>query len=186
MARTIVFAAVSAEEDGLLGSDFLARNLHVENAKIVAAINLDMPILSHELKSVIAFGAEQSTLGAVVAASASRLGLDIEQDPAPGEEIFARSDQYSFARLGIPAIFVWTGVGGHAVAPATEYLTNHYHDVTDDLNQPFDWKAGADFVRLNTTIVESIANAIDPPAWLGGCPLCVVTDHDNQTSRGQD
>lgn len=186
LARTIVFAAVSAEEDGLLGSDFLARNLPAKNGKIVAAINLDMPILTHELKSVIAFGAEQSTLGAVVAASASRLGLDIEQDPAPEEEIFARSDQYSFARSGIPAIFVWTGVGGDAVVPATEYLTNHYHDVTDDLSQPFDWKAGADFVRLNTIIVDSIANAIDPPAWLGGCPLCVVTSHGNQTSRGQD
>ena len=73
--RPILIAAVTAEEKGLLGAEFLARHPVVGNGRVVSVVNLDMPILTYDFQDVTAFGAEHSTMGPIVARAAARMGV---------------------------------------------------------------------------------------------------------------
>lgn len=96
--RSLIFLAVTAEEKGLLGSDYWARNPTVPMAKVVANVNIDMPVLTFAMRDVIAYGAEHSEIGDIVHARAAEAQLSVGPDPWPEEVIFVRSDQYSFVR----------------------------------------------------------------------------------------
>src|SRR3546814_812953 len=84
--RPILFAAVTAEEDGLLGSQYLAKN-PVVDGKVVGVVNLDMPVLLYDFTDVVAFGAEHSTLGPIVERAAGRMDVALAEDPMPEQEI---------------------------------------------------------------------------------------------------
>ncbi|MFC6981527.1 M28 family peptidase [Microbulbifer taiwanensis] len=98
--RSLLFVAVTAEEEGLLGSDYFARHTPVPPQSIVANINLDMPMLLYPFKDIIAFGAEHSSLGKTAERAARRTGLKLSPDPMPEQVIFVRSDHYNFVRQG--------------------------------------------------------------------------------------
>ena len=108
--RSILFVAVTGEEEGLLGSDYFAHYPTVPKTSIVANINIDEDLMLWPLKDLIVYGAEHSSLGKVVNEAAKRLDLDISPDNQPEQVIFIRSDQYSFVKQGIPAIFPVAGV----------------------------------------------------------------------------
>jgi Peptidase family M28/PA domain len=163
--RPIIFAAVTAEERGLLGSDYLARNPVVGNGKVVAVVNLDMPVLLYDFQDVIAFGAEHSTMGQAVARAGQSMGTEMSPDPLPAEGLFTRSDHYSFVRQGVPSVFLMTGFKNGGDQQFQDFLKTHYHKVSDDLALPFDWNAAAKFARLNTAIANEVANAPAIPAW---------------------
>ena len=163
--RTVVFAAVTAEERGLLGSDYLARHPVVTGGKVVAVVNLDMPILLYDFQDVIAFGAEHSTMGDAVARAAVTQGVSLSPDPLPAEGLFTRSDHYSFVKQGVPSVFLMTGFKNGGEQQFQDFLKTHYHKVSDDLALPFDWNAAAKFARLNTAIAAEIANAPTAPRW---------------------
>jgi len=163
--RSVIFAAVTAEERGLLGSDYLARNPVTANGKLVSVVNLDMPVLLYDFLDVIAFGAEHSTMGDAVARAASSQGVSLSPDPLPSEGLFTRSDHYSFVKQGVPSVFLMTGFKNGGEKQFQDFLKTHYHKVSDDLALPFDWNAAAKFARLNTAIALEIANAPTPPSW---------------------
>jgi Zn-dependent M28 family amino/carboxypeptidase len=163
--RPILFAAVTAEERGLLGSDYLARHPVVANGKVVAVVNLDMPVLLYDFQDVIAFGAEHSTMGEAVARAGKSMGIELSPDPLPAEGLFTRSDHYSFVKQGVPSIFLMTGFKNGGEAQFQDFLKTHYHKVSDDLTLPFDWNAAAKFARINTAIADEIANAPSVPHW---------------------
>lgn len=101
--RSILFAAVTAEEDGLLGSQYLAKNSVLPaGGKLVGVVNLDMPILTYDFQDIVAFGAEHSTLGPIVETAAKSEGIALSPDPLPAEGLFTRSDHYRFRAFGIP------------------------------------------------------------------------------------
>jgi len=162
--RSILFAAVTAEEDGLLGSQYLARN-PVAGGEVVGVVNLDMPVLLYDFTDVIAFGAEHSTLGPIVERAAARMGVALIGDPLPQEGLFTRSDHYNFVREGVPSVFLMTGFAGEGRAQFTNFLRTHYHKPSDDLNLPIDWNAGAKFARINYLIAREIANGDARPLW---------------------
>jgi hypothetical protein len=162
--RTVVFAAVTAEERGLLGSDYLARN-PVGAGKVVSVVNLDMPILLYDFQDVIAFGAEHSTMGPAVARAANKLGLSLSPDPLPSEGLFTRSDHYRFVQQGVPSVFLMTGFKNGGDKQFQDFLKTHYHKVSDDLALPINWDAAAKFARVNTMIASEIANADEAPKW---------------------
>src|SRR5690606_23856898 len=89
--RSVLFLAVTAEEKGLVGADYYARTPTVAKDAIVANVNLDMPVLLYPFKDVVAFGAQHSTLGDVVARAAAKANITLSPDPMPGEAIFTRS-----------------------------------------------------------------------------------------------
>jgi hypothetical protein len=166
--RSIMFAALTAEEDGLLGSEYLAEYPTLKGKKVVAVVNLDMPILTYDFQDVIAFGAEHSTMGPAVEAAVAKAGVKLSPDPVPEEGLFTRSDHYMFVKKGIPAIFLVTGWAGPGKAAADAFLKDHYHRVSDDMRLPFDWNAGAKFARINYLIARELADAPQAPRWYEG------------------
>jgi hypothetical protein len=171
--RSLLFLAVTGEERGLLGSDYFVHHPSVPLDDMVADINLDMVLMLHPLRDVVAFGAEHSTLLHPLEQAAHTLGLSVAPDPYPEEVIFVRSDQYSFVRKGIPSVFLVAGIdsGDPAVdgkALEMNWFENIYHTPQDDLTQEFDFEAGVDFTRLNFLMTCLVAGAPERPAWNEG------------------
>lgn len=171
--RSILFLFVTAEERGLLGSDYFARHPTVPREGIVADLTLDMPFLFHPLLDIVPYGAQHSTLSAPVARAAERLGIAIAADPIPEQVLFIRSDHFSFVRQGIPSLFIKSGFrtgdpsrDGAAINAA--YRRDVYHKPNDDMSQPFDFEAGAAHARLNFLTGWQVAQETARPAWNPG------------------
>lgn len=162
--RSILFAAVTAEEDGLLGAQYLARH-GVPGGKVAAVVNLDMPVLLYDFTDVIAFGAEHSTMGKAVERAGRGMGVALSEDPLPQEGLFTRSDHYRFVQEGVPSVFLMTGFANGGREKFTDFLSTHYHKVSDQLDLPIDWRAGAKFARINYEIAREIADAPQAPRW---------------------
>ncbi len=162
--RSILFAAVTAEEKGLLGAQYLARH-GVPGGKVAAVVNLDMPILLYDFTDVVAFGAEHSTMSEAVARAGRTMGVALSDDPLPQEGLFTRSDHYRFVQEGVPSVFLMTGFANGGREKFTDFLATHYHKVSDQLDLPIDWKTGAKFARINYEIAREIADAPLPPRW---------------------
>ncbi len=166
--RSILFLAVTAEEKGLVGADYFARNPTLPKAGIVANVNLDMPIITYDFQDVVAFGAERSTLGPVVKAAAASAAVALSPDPAPDQGIFTRSDHYRFVQQGVPSVFLVTGSAGAGGAANADFLKSHYHKPSDQPDLPFNWGAGAKFVAINLAITRALADAPARPVWNKG------------------
>jgi hypothetical protein len=162
--RSILFAAVTAEEDGLLGAQYLARH-PIPGGKVAAVVNLDMPVLLYDFTDVIAFGAEHSTMGSAVERAGKTMGVGLSEDPLPHEGLFTRSDHYRFVQEGVPSVFLMTGFANGGREKFTDFLATHYHKVSDQLDLPIDWKAGAKFARINYEIAREIADSPEAPRW---------------------
>ncbi|HEX2101482.1 MAG TPA: M28 family peptidase [Candidatus Synoicihabitans sp.] len=171
--RPVLIAAVTAEEKGLLGSYHLARHPPAGVERFAANLNVDMSLFFGPVRDVIARGSEHSTLGATAAAVTRAEEFTISPDPIPEEVVFVRSDQYSFVRTGVPAIFLSAGVRGPNSATEymeaqTEFRRMRYHKPSDDLTQPIDWQSTADFARLLGSFATAVANEPEAPSWLSG------------------
>ncbi|KUJ83173.1 aminopeptidase [Microbulbifer flavimaris] len=171
--RSLLFVAVTAEEKGLLGSDYFAQHPPVPPGSIVANINLDMPMLLYPFRDIIAFGAEHSTLGETTARAAERAGLKVSPDPMPEQVIFVRSDHYSFVRQGVPAIYLITG--REALDPAVDgtamqnkFFKERYHQPADEADEQIDYVAAEQFAQVNYAIAREVADSRRKPAWYPG------------------
>lgn len=172
-ARSVLFIALTAEEKGLLGSDYFAHYPTVPTGSIVTNINLDMPLFLYPLKDLIAFGSEHSTLEPGVRAAVEAEGFELTPNPLPEENLFVRSDQYSFVRQGIPAIYLLGGLQSSdpeidSEAIFREHLLKYYHKPGDDLSRPFDWDSIVRFTRAHIRMGESVANNAERPSWNEG------------------
>lgn len=167
--RSILFAAVTAEEDGLLGAQYLARHpVLPAGGKLVGVVNLDMPVLTYDFQDVVAFGAEHSTLGPIVASAAQAEGVALSPDPLPAEGLFTRSDHYRFVQEGVPSVFLMTGFAGPGKDAFEAFLSTHYHQPSDQADLPIHWDAAAKFARVNYAIARAIANGDEAPRWFKG------------------
>ncbi len=171
--RSVLFLFVTAEERGLLGSDYFARNPTVPKGGIVADLTLDMPFLFHPLLDIVPYGAQHSTLAAPVEKAAQHLGIAIGTDPIPEQVLFIRSDHFSFVRQGVPSLFIKSGFktgdpakDGSAINAA--YRRDVYHKPNDDMSQPFDFEAGAKHAQLNFLTGWLVAQETARPAWNNG------------------
>jgi Zn-dependent M28 family amino/carboxypeptidase len=166
--RSILFLAVTAEEKGLVGSDYFAKHPTVPIQSIVADVNLDMPILSYAFEDMTVFGADRSTLGPIVAQAVGTLGVTMSPDPDPAQGIFVRSDHYRFVQQGVPSVFLWPGQKGPGKAATADFFAHRYHQPSDDLSQPIDWRQGIRFVDANYAIARAIADGDARPRWNKG------------------
>jgi Zn-dependent M28 family amino/carboxypeptidase len=166
--RTVMFLAVTAEEKGLVGSDYFANNPTVPLETIVADVNLDMPILLYPFEDMIVFGAERSTLGPIVRRAVESAGVALAPDPNPEMGIFVRSDHFRFVQKGVPSVFLWPGQKGPGKAAVDGFFATSYHRPSDDLAQPIRWDQGVRFVDVNYRIAREIADGAERPVWNRG------------------
>lgn len=171
--RSMLFVAVTGEEKGLVGSEYFAMNPTVAVESITSVVNLDMPLLLYEFADVIAFGAEHSSMGDTVQEAAQSYSTELSPDPFPEQNIFVRSDHYRFVQQGIPSVFLVTGMKSRDESVETQaifedFLQEHYHKPSDDLNLPINYAAAVRFTRINTKIGELLANDPQRPSWHEG------------------
>ena len=166
--RSVLFIANTGEERGLLGPDYYANHPTVPAQSIVGLVDLDMPMLLYPFTDVIAFGADHSTIGAMVAEAGRSMGIAVSPDPMPEEAIFTRSDHYMFVRRGVPAVLLMTGHANGGKGHWNSFLGKTYHSPQDDLRQKIDWDARARYALLNYRIASAMADAPQRPMWLQG------------------
>ncbi|NML07115.1 M28 family metallopeptidase [Sphingomonas sp. G-3-2-10] len=166
--RSVMFISLAAEEKGLIGSDYFVNYPTVPKEQLVANINLDMPILTYDVKDLVVQGGERSSIGPVVAQVAKAEGLAVVPDPSPEEMFFVRSDHYSFVKAGIPAVSVDTGPGGEGAVAQKKFLADNYHKPSDQIDLPFNWASAAQFVRINYGVARVLADADKRPSWNKG------------------
>lgn len=171
--RSILFVAVTAEERGLLGSDYFVAHSGTPPRTIVANINIDTPLTFAETRDIVALGEASSSLGPLTASIATALGYRVSPDPNPEEVALIRGDQFSFMRRGIPAITLQAGNQSKnskidMAALKQEYRERHYHQPSDDLSLPMDFAAAADLTRINRRLLMEVANAQTRPRWRAG------------------
>jgi hypothetical protein len=170
--RSMTFVALTAEEKGLLGSEWFARRPSVPG-RLVANINMDMPVLTAPTTDVVAIGVEHSSLKAALDTAAREVGVDLSPDPFPEETMFVRSDQYPFVRAGVPAVYL---VGGVVAAnpdqdprrATTWFLRNCYHQPCDQADLPIHYGDAARLATLNARIGRVVGDDAQPPAWNPG------------------
>lgn len=171
--RPVLFAALTAEEKGLLGASYLARHRPARVRRYAANLNFDMPVILAPVRDVIGIGAEHTTLGASLAAVAAKNNFSVSPDPAPEEVVFVRSDQYPFIRAGVPALFLKSGQHGldpkqDLAALEADFRKTHYHKPTDDLTRPIHWPSAGAFAVVTTELIRSVADDPVAPAWKPG------------------
>jgi peptidase M28-like protein len=171
--RSVLFAAVTAEEKGLLGSDYFAQSPRSDARRIVANINIDMPMPFVAVRDFVALGGEHSSLGALARNAAAAEGYRLSPELAPEEVGFIRSDQFSFIRHGVPALVLNSGYtardpGVDAAALQRQFRQTQYHQPSDDLTLPLDYATAADLARIDLRIVLDAANGANAPRWNAG------------------
>ncbi|MEO0412276.1 MAG: M20/M25/M40 family metallo-hydrolase [Pseudomonadota bacterium] len=169
--RDIYFAALTAEESGLQGSQYLARYLPMPQDALTSVLNIDMPVALYPFASIHASGETHSTLGKFALSAAQKYGLTREDDPMPDEAIFVRSDHYSFVERGIPSIYLQIGVAtpdGSATGGLQafeDFLNAHYHMPSDEIELPIDWQAAALFADVHVEMLRELATTREAIAW---------------------
>ena len=168
LRRGILVLFVTAEERGLLGSEWFARHPTVPLQDVVADIDVDGAYPISPLKDVVALGTEESSLGANVARAAAALGLQVSPDREPEEAYFVRSDNFNFVKKGIPAAQTFNGVAGldpQQLAAWKDFWRKRYHQPQDNFEPDRDWAPFAELTRFNFLLGVSIAQEPSRPTW---------------------
>jgi hypothetical protein len=171
--RPILFGAWTGEEKGLLGSRWFVAHMTVPKSRIAADINLDQLRPIFPLKLLTVHALDDTTLGDDVRSVASSLGIAVQKDPEPERNLLRRSDQWNFLEAGIPATAFVFGYrpGSRSEQIYRQWYRTGYHKPQDDLKQPMDFEAAADFNRFFYKLVERVADEPNPPAWKPGSSL---------------
>ena len=172
--RSILFASVTAEEQGLLGSEYLGKHPPVPAGKIALDLNYDdIPPLGSPEEVEIS-GSERTTFYPTVQALAQEFRLAIRPDSHPEAGYYYRSDHFSLARVGIPSFSISEGVKykGHDMAwgleQANEYTEKHYHQPSDEYHPDMDFTGDAVMARFGFALGWEAASQPKVVGWEKG------------------
>ncbi len=173
--RSVLFTVVTAEEYGLLGSDYFISNLPgIKKENVVANLSIDMPFFFHPVLDIVPYGYQHSSLSKQVDAATKVLKLKISPDPFPEQVVFIRSDHFSFIKKGVPALFIKSGfmtVPSDTVDRSKSdvaWRSTIYHTPKDDMNQAFDFDGGATHAKVNFLIGYYVSTETARPTWNKG------------------
>jgi Zn-dependent M28 family amino/carboxypeptidase len=166
--RSMIFLIFTAEEKGLLGSRYFAGHPTVPEKAIAADLNLDMFMPLFPLKKLHVQGLDESTLGTEAKKVGAEHSIVIAPDPEPDRNSFIRTDQYSFVQAGVPALamkFGWMA-GSPEYKAWRAWLAQRYHSTDDDLTQPVDLVAAAQFNDFFADLAKAVADNPARPHYL--------------------
>ena len=172
--RTVLFAAVTAEEQGLLGSKYLGQHPPIPAKNISLDLNYDDIAPWGEPQQLVVSGAERTTVYPVVEKVAEGFGMSIQPDDKPEAGHYYRSDHFSLARVGVPAFSVNEGAlfKGHDLAWGEEkerdYVTHHYHQPSDEYHADMDFTADAKLAKFGLVLGWEVANQPALAGWQQG------------------
>jgi len=172
--RSILFAAVAAEEQGLLGSAHLARHPPVPAGRLAANVNIDGMNIWGRTRDVPVIGLGKSSLDDWVRAIAEAQGRTVVPEAFPDKGAYYRSDHLSFARAGVPALTVDAGTEVLGKPPGwgrdrqREWEAAHYHQPTDDRTAGWDFSGAVEDAQLLFLLGAKVANAPLAPSWRPG------------------
>jgi hypothetical protein len=170
--RSVIFAAFTGEEKGLLGSRWLVNHLPVPREQVVGMLNLDQlrPIFPLDILTV--HGLEDSSIGEGARAVAQAMGIRPRLDPEPERNLLQRSDHWPFLQAGVPAVNFVFGYepGTEAERRYRLWYQTRYHHPADDITQPWEPEAAAKFNSFFYALVGRVADADRRPAFNGANP----------------
>lgn len=172
--RSVLFAAVAAEEQGLLGSEFLAGHLPFPAGRVAANINIDGANINGRTKDVTVIGLGKSNLDALITGLAGAQGREVKGDQLADRGFFYRSDQFSFAKRGIPAAYFSSGMDfvgrpeGWGLRQRETWEGQHYHQPSDELRPEWDWSGAVEDTQLYFLLGAHVARAPEMPRWTPG------------------
>lgn len=165
--RSILFIALTGEEMGELGSAYFAAKPTVPKQQVVADLNMDMFLPLFPLRYLEVQGLGESTLGNDARAIGQLTDIEVQFEKQPEENRFIRSDQVNFVAQNIPALafkFGWTP-DSPEMKTFNDWVKVRYHQPSDDLEQPIDKEAAAQFVSYLSQLATRVANAGTRPSW---------------------
>lgn len=172
--HSVIFASVTAEEQGLLGSEYLGQHPPVPAGQIALDINYDMILPIGVPREVNLNGAQRTSFYPTVEATAKRLGLAIVPDPNPSAGSYYRSDHFSLSRVGIPAFSVDAGdlYEGHDAAwgkkKSDDFTANDYHNFSDNYHADWDFHGNAKLTRFGMELGWAAVSAPATIRWNAG------------------
>jgi len=170
----VLFAAVTAEEKGLLGSNYLGKHLPIPPAQMALDLNFDAIAPIGNPESVSVTGAERTSFYPVLEKTAQIFGFEIQPDSEPGAGHYYRSDHFSMARAGVPAFSINTGVkyAGHTAEwgkqQRDEYTAKHYHQPSDEYRADMDFTSNAALAKFGMVLGWQALMAGQTVNWLPG------------------
>lgn len=180
--RSILFALVAAEEQGLLGSEFLGRNPPIPAGRIALGINLDALYLFGRTTNVTMIGVEKMTFFPVAQRVTKAMNLAIVPDQAPEQGSYYRSDHFSLAKAGVLAFSIKQGneIAGkpkeYGQARSKEYRDKHYHQASDEFDPSWDFDSAVQVAQLAFWFGYEAANAKELVNWLPGEEFSAARD----------
>lgn len=171
--RSVLAVIVSAEEVGLLGSQYWAENPTVDPGKVTANINLDGMNVYGETRDVVVVGYGRTSLSDLLEEEAEKQGRTVKPDPYPERGYFYRSDHFNMAKVGIPAIFPnpgteYIGKGENFLALRDSVADANYHTVSDEINEFWDLSGAEIDTRLFFLTGFRALNAEELQSWKEG------------------
>jgi len=170
----VLFASVTAEEKGLLGSNYLGKHLPLPAAQVALDLNFDAILPVGLPESVNVTGAERTSFYPLVETTAKAFGFAIEPDAEPGAGHYYRSDHFSLARAGIPSFSINTALKfvGHPPewgrAQREEYTAKRYHQPSDEYRPDMDFSTNAALTRFGFALGWQALNSKETVNWLPG------------------
>jgi Zn-dependent M28 family amino/carboxypeptidase len=172
--RSLIFAAVTGEEQGLLGSQYLGQHPPIPAGKLAASFNIDGIRPDGIPEHIQVSGAERTTLFSTIQDTAKDFGFEIRPDTNPGAGHFYRSDHFSLARVGVPSFSIQEGLKfrGRAldwgIQRENEYDEKHYHQPSDQFDPNWDFSGLAELSRFGIELGWKTANQDALAQWLPG------------------
>jgi Zn-dependent M28 family amino/carboxypeptidase len=172
--RSVIFAAVAAEEQGLLGAKYLAAHPPLPAGRIAANINMDGMNIIGRTRDLTMIGLGKSSLDDWILGIAAVQGRKVVPDQFPDKGFFYRSDQFALARIGVPAAYFDAGTdvigkpAGWGKAQQEEWEAKHYHQPSDELRPDWDFAGAVEDAQLYLYLGLKVANETALPAWKPG------------------
>jgi Zn-dependent M28 family amino/carboxypeptidase len=169
--RSLLFVFVTAEESGLLGSEYFGQHPTAAVEKIVANLNVDGGNILGRVRDLTVLGSNKSSLGPALARMLGTRGMRISPEEHPERGHFYRSDHFSFAKVGIPSISIGAGTDfigrpkGWGVEQNEDYTAKRYHQPSDEYRPDFDLTGAAQLAEIVLRFGTSVANSTTLPTW---------------------